>query len=139
MKTRSCKSKGRRLQNYTCSRLRDLFSGTDLYENRDLLNLDIKPAIMGESGIDIKLSGNAWLHFPFDIECKNCERWNVPMFWNQCLINTGTDRKPMLILKRNHSDTLCVVRFSDMLELYGNYLSLSLRGRNTDNIITGQK
>ena len=51
MKTRSAKAKGRRLQN----KIRDLL----LEEFKDLEPDDIRTAIMGETGEDIKLLKNA--------------------------------------------------------------------------------
>ena len=69
MKSRSAKNKGKRLQN----KVRDLLleSFTDLEPD------DVKSAIMGESGEDIKLSRAARRLIPYSFECKNQEKLNI--------------------------------------------------------------
>ena len=62
MKTRSAKAKGRRLQN----KIRDLL----LEEFKELEPDDIRTAIMGETGEDIKLSPAARKKIPYSFECK---------------------------------------------------------------------
>ena len=62
MKTRSAKSKGRRLQNKVKEILLEAF--TELEPD------DIRTAIMGETGEDIKLSPAARREIPFSFECK---------------------------------------------------------------------
>ena len=64
---RSRKAKGRRLQNWVRDSLRGLFL--------TLTDDDVRVAIMGETGSDIKLSKTAKKLFPYDIECKNTEGW----------------------------------------------------------------
>ena len=66
MKASSSKAKGRRLQDFVRDKLRGLF--TKLEDD------DIKAAIMGESGEDIKLSPAARKIIPYSFECKNQER-----------------------------------------------------------------
>ena len=65
---RSRKAKGRRLQNW----VRDVLLSTFPNLKKDE---DVSCAIMGESGIDVKLSRFAQGLFPFSIECKNKETW----------------------------------------------------------------
>ena len=69
MKTRSAKAKGRRLQN----KIRDLL----LEEFKELEPDDIRTAIMGETGEDIKLSPAARRKIPYSFECKNQEKLNI--------------------------------------------------------------
>ena len=57
--TRSRKAKGRRLQNWVRDSLRGLFLA--------LTDDDVKVAIMGERGADVKLSKRAKNVFPYDI------------------------------------------------------------------------
>ena len=66
--TSSRKAKGRRLQN----KVRDL-----ILEKFDLHPDDVRGAIMGESGEDIKLSHSARKLFPFSVECKAQEKLNI--------------------------------------------------------------
>ena len=82
MKTSSAKAKGRRLQDYVVKKLKEK------YLNNSLEDDDVKPAIMGETGTDIKLSPLAKSFIPFDIECKNQEKLNVWSALKQCEANT---------------------------------------------------
>ena len=75
MKTRSAKAKGRRLQN----KIRDLL----LEEFKELEPDDIRTAIMGETGEDIKLSPAARRKIPYSFECKNQEKINIWESLNQ--------------------------------------------------------
>ena len=110
MKTSSKKGKGRRLQNF----VRD-----KLYDNFPSLRIgDIKSAVMGESGEDIKLSPAAKDLINFSFECKNQERLNV---W-ESLIQAETnskDRIPVLVFKRNRSKTYIAFEFEEFLTLIG--------------------
>ena len=69
MRSRSRKNKGKRLQN----KVRDIL----LEAFQDLEQDDIRSAIMGESGEDIKLSPAARKLIPYSIECKNQEKLNI--------------------------------------------------------------
>ena len=108
MNVRSKKNKGVRLQNYVVKRLIEVF-GFD--------ELDVKPAVMGETGVDIHLSKQALQEFPFSIECKNQERWNIPQFFKQAVDNTIPDTYPLLVVKRNRHEPLAVLRFEDFLQV----------------------
>jgi hypothetical protein len=66
---------------------------------------DIKPAIMGEQGSDIKLSPAAALLIPFSIECKNRERVNFRAAWEQIQKNAIREgRIPALVISWNHQN-----------------------------------
>jgi hypothetical protein len=108
MKTSSAKAKGRTLQNIIVSHLRDHFG---------LSEDDIRPAIMGESGVDIKMSSKSKARIPFDIECKNQESLNIWSAFSQAVDNSSPERKPLLVFKRNRSEILCCLRFADLISL----------------------
>ena len=108
MKTRSAKAKGRRLQN----KIRDLL----LEEFKELEPDDIRTAIMGETGEDIKLSPAARRKIPYSFECKNQEKLNIWDSLNQAEENSG-DYDPVLIFKRNRSKTYAVVNIEKFIEL----------------------
>jgi len=114
MKTSSGKAKGRRLQDHVVEKLLEQY-----YEVHDEPNQkdNIKPAIMGESGVDIKLSPHAKQLIPFDIECKNQESINIWKSLEQAETNTGKDRIPLLVFKRNRSKVYAVLEFEKLLEL----------------------
>lgn len=108
MKTSSKKGKGRRLQNFVRDRL--LLSFPTLEPD------DVKAAIMGESGEDIKLSPAARKKIPYSFECKNQERLSIWESLKQAETNCN-DRCPVLIFKRNHSKTYAVIDIDKFMEL----------------------
>ena len=108
MKTRSAKSKGRRLQNQVKELLLEAF--TELEPD------DIRTAIMGETGEDIKLSPAARREIPFSFECKNQEKINIWESLNQAEANSG-DYPPVLIFKRNRSKTYAVLEIDDFIDI----------------------
>ena len=109
MKTSSGKAKGRRLQNKIRDVLLEHFS--DKLEPDD-----VKVAIMGESGEDIKLSPAARRLFPFSVECKNQEKLNIWSSLEQAEENSG-NHSPLVIFKRNRSKTYAVLEFDELLKL----------------------
>ena len=109
MKTRSGKAKGRRLQNKIRDVLLEHFS--DKLEPDD-----IKVAIMGESGEDIKLSPAARKLIPYSFECKNQEKLSIWSSLEQAEENSG-DYPPVLIFKRNRSKTYVVVELEEFMKL----------------------
>jgi len=112
MKTRSAKAKGRRLQNAVYELLVEHF--------KDRLDAeDLRPALMGESGEDIKRSPLAKRLLPFSFECKNQEKLNI---WNaikQAEDNCSDGDTPAVVFKRNHSETYVAVKFDTFLKLLG--------------------
>ena len=108
MKTRSAKSKGRRLQNQIKELLLESF--------KELEPDDVRSAIMGETGEDIKLSPAARRQIPYSFECKNQEKLNIWESLNQAEENSGDD-PPVLIFKRNRSKTYAVLELEDFIDL----------------------
>lgn len=109
MKTASAKAKGRRLQDHVVQTLRSLFGFT-----AD----DCRPALMGETGSDVKLQSEfARSRFPFSIECKNTERLNLWDSLKQCEANAEKGLTPLLIFSRNRSRVYAVVELERLLPL----------------------
>ena len=108
MKTRSAKSKGRRLQNQIKELLLESF--------KELEPDDVRSAIMGEQGEDIKLSPAARRLIPYSFECKNQEALNIWSSLQQAEENSG-DYDPVLIFKRNRSKTYAVINIEKFIEL----------------------
>ena len=108
MKSRSAKNKGKRLQNS----FRDLLLETFKQLEPD----DIRSAIMGESGEDIKLSPAARKLIPYSFECKNQEKLNIWGALEQAEENSG-NHTPLVIFKRNRTKTYAVLEFDKLLEL----------------------
>ena len=109
MKTRSGKAKGRRLQNKVRDVLLEHFS-------EELEPDDIRTAIMGETGEDIKLSPAARKLIPYSFECKNQEKLNIWSSLEQAEENSG-DYPPVLIFKRNRSKTYVTMNIKEFLRL----------------------
>tara|TARA_R100000458_G_scaffold20380_1_gene18132 strand:- start:9194 stop:9544 length:351 start_codon:yes stop_codon:yes gene_type:complete len=108
MKTSSKKSKGRRLQNFVRDNLLDAF--------QSLEEDDIKVAIMGESGEDIKLSPAARKKIPYSFECKNTERLQIWQAIEQAEGNAN-DRVPVVVFKRNRSKTYLTIEFNNFVNM----------------------
>ena len=110
MKTSSKKGKGRRLQNYVRDGLLEAF--------KSLEEDDVKTAIMGESGEDIKLSPAAKRKIRYSFECKNVERLNIWQAIEQSETNCE-DRIPVVVFKRNRSKTYLTIEFNEFVKLIG--------------------
>ena len=108
MRSRSRKNKGKRLQN----KVRDIL----LEAFQDLEQDDIRSAIMGESGEEIKLSPAARKLIPYSIECKNQEKLNIWEALSQAEENSGVST-PVLIFKRNRSKTYAVLPIEEFINL----------------------
>ena len=106
---RSRKAKGRRLQNW----VRDVLLSTFPNLKKDE---DISCAIMGESGIDVKLSRFAQGLFPFSIECKNKETWKgLYDAYDQAISNANLE--PVVVLKMNKRNPLIVLDFKKFVAI----------------------
>ena len=105
---RSRKAKGRRLQNWVRDSLRGLFL--------TLTDDDVRVAIMGETGSDIKLSKTAKKLFPYDIECKNTEGWKKVYDAYDQADGHGEDQ-PLVFLKMNRREPLVVVNAKHFMRL----------------------
>ena len=109
MKASSAKGKGRRLQNYLRDKLYDCFPS--------LRDGDIKGAVMGESGEDIKLSPAAQDLIPYSFECKNQERLNI---WDSLSQAEGnSNERTVVVFKRNRTKTYVAIDLEAFLVLIG--------------------
>ena len=102
MRTKSKKAKGRRLQNWVRDELFKRFS--------KLTDNDVVCAIMGERGIDVKLSNKAKKFIPFAIECKNQEAFkNLYKAYGQSCYNAKGELEPIVFVKMNQQEPLVVL------------------------------
>ncbi len=103
MKSKSCKAKGRRLQQWTCKRISRL-TGLEWGKDEQIASRE-----SGQPGTDVRLTGDAADAFPWSCECKYQERWNMPAFIEQARKNRlpGTDW--LLVLKRNRQDPVVMM------------------------------
>ena len=107
MKPSSAKAKGRALQDWI--RLK-------LIEEYDMFEEDIKTAVMGESGEDIKMARAAREKFPFSIEAKNVEKLNVWQAYDQAKENAGK-YEPIVVMKKNRKKPLVVIDAEAFIKL----------------------
>lgn len=107
MKPSSAKAKGRALQDWMRVKLIEEY---DMYEE------DIKTAVMGESGEDIKMARAAREKFPFSIECKNVEKLNVWEAYEQAKENSGK-YEPIVVMKKNRKKPLVVIDAETFIKL----------------------
>ena len=106
---RSRKSKGAKFQ----KEIRE-----SILEHFDALEPDdVKSAVMGESGMDIKLSPAAQKLFPFAVEAKRTEKISLRQWWKQARANSTDKLKPLVITKQNREETLVVLSLQDFLEM----------------------
>lgn len=110
MKPASAKAKGRRLQNEVAALLRERYG---------LPESDVKPAVMGESGMDIHLSAAARVHAPLALECKNQERLNIWKALEQATEHGAaeSDLTPAVIFTRNRTPVYVALELEDFLAL----------------------
>lgn len=106
--TRSRKSKGAGAQ----KEVRELV----LKYLPDMNEEEIRSAIMGETGNDLKLIGEAAKMFPFATEVKRQETTSIWVWWKQL---TARASKPgLLMFRRNRSKWMLAMELEEFLKLY---------------------
>lgn len=113
MKPASIKTKGRRLQKWVCAQISQLVNlpwGKDEH---------IAPREMGQTGPDVRLSPLAREAFPFSVECKCQERWDVPGFIRQAQANLYPGTSWLLVLKRRGERPVVVMDAEEFFKLLG--------------------
>jgi len=103
MTPQSAKSKGRTLQQWACAKISELIN---LPWGHDC---PIESRGMGQNGVDVRLDDKAIKLFPFSVECKNCERWNVPEWIEQAKTNQKHNTDWLLIAKKNHVQPVVII------------------------------
>lgn len=111
MLTSSCKAKGRRLQGVIREAILKLFPALEPD--------DVKVALMGESGCDIKLSPAARKVFPYSVEAKNQEKLAIWSALKQAEDNTVPGTVPLLVFGRNRTEPYVALKFDDFIKLLG--------------------
>lgn len=105
----SRKSKGRLLQKAVAAQI--LKSFPHLHES------DVQSTSMGAGGVDVKLSKAAQDVFPFAIECKATEKFNIWDAWKQASYN-AKDLNPLVVHRKNHTKALAIVDLEYFVELH---------------------
>ncbi len=100
MQTKSAKAKGRRLQNWVRNQLIQwIFSPSD-----------VTVAIMGETGVDVKIVKHQQYIFPYKIECKSQKDGFSAVYKaiKQCQNHSG-EGEPLVIIKQDGQKPLAVL------------------------------
>lgn len=107
---RSAKSKGRKLQNFVRDVFRDIF--------RDKLEKeDIESRQMGGAGVDVIFTPASQKIIPFDIECKNQQRFNLNEAMKQAVDNAKDGRIPVVVFSKNQDNVYISMKFIDFINL----------------------
>ena len=79
---------------------------------------EIESREMGQSGVDIKLYAKAKEMFPFSVECRNRERWDIPAWIKQIksIQNEGTDW--LLVISKNRYTPVIIMDANAFFDLY---------------------
>ena len=64
---------------------------------------------MSQGGVDIILKGEALEKFPFSVECKRQEVWQIPQWIEQAKKNTTKDTDWLLFIKKSLKDSIVVM------------------------------
>jgi hypothetical protein len=112
MRPQSCKAKGRRLQQYCATALKEAF--TFLQGN------DVRSLSMGAAGDDLILSPAALAVLPYNFEMKNVETLSLWSTLEQVLRryylqDQGVPTYPCVVLKRNHADAVAVLPLGHLI------------------------
>jgi hypothetical protein len=110
MTVKSAKAKGRRLQQLVRDLILDSFPTLEL-------DTDVRSAIMGETGEDIKLSSKARKVFPYSVECKSLKKIAVYNYYDQAASNTPEGCTPLVVLKQDRRKPLALVDLEKFMEL----------------------
>ena len=107
----SAKDKGRRLQQTVCQKVSEL---TGLPWGKDC---PIESRPMGQSGVDVRLDTEARKLFPFSVEAKWQESWDMPGWIRQAQANEMKDTDWLLVVKRSHSLPVCIIDLNTFFKI----------------------
>lgn len=93
--TASAKAKGRSFQQWTCQKISELLG---LPWGKDEL---IASREASQVGTDVRLIGEAKVRFPYSVECKHQESWQIHAWIEQAKSNQQEGTDWLLFAKRN--------------------------------------
>jgi len=103
IKRSSAKAKARIAQNWVAQKISDL---TGLSWGKDQ---PIRPREMGQSGVDVSLDREAQELFPFSVEAKWTEKWQVHEAIKQAMSNQKKDTDWLVILRRSRHPYVAIL------------------------------
>lgn len=105
IKRSSAKGKARNLQKWVCEQVSKL---TGLAWGKDD-DCEIRSRPMGQTGPDVIMSPKVRNLFPYTIECKNQETWNVVSYITQAKDNCYPETSWLVIMSRNGLEPVAVL------------------------------
>ena len=99
----SAKEKGRKFQQWACQQISDLLG---IPWGKDEL---IASREASQTGTDVRLVGEARDRFPFAVECKWQESWDVPAWIRQARENETEGTDWLLLMKKNRFEPVVVM------------------------------
>ncbi|MFA5048716.1 MAG: hypothetical protein WC516_06850 [Patescibacteria group bacterium] len=123
IKPRSCKAKGRSFQQWVCKEIGELL-GIEYKQLDD--QCEIHSREMGLSGNDVVLRGEALKKFPFSVEVKNVEKFNLLQTIRQVVANQSQGTNWIIFHKKNGSVPIVVLEW----EVLKNVMAVSFRNKN---------
>jgi len=111
----SAKGKGRRLQQWACQKISGV-TGCKWGSSGDDKEIESRP--MGQKGTDVRMESHVQALFPFSVECKAQENWNVHAWIKQAVANQikGTDW--LLICKRSRKPPVIIIDAEKFFEIW---------------------
>jgi len=110
----SAKGKGRRLQKWVCKKISEL-TGFEWGSSGDDKPIESRP--MGQSGTDVRMESQVRIAFPFSVECKWQETWNVPAWIEQAKENQVEGTDWLLICRRSRKPPIIVMDAMKFFEI----------------------
>lgn len=110
----SAKAKGRSLQQWACKMISEL-TGFEWGKDKP-----IESRGMGQSGVDVRLEKEVLKKFPFSVECKAQESWNVHEWIDQASKNQMKNTNWLLVCKRSRKEPIIIMdakAFFNLLKL----------------------
>ena len=123
IKISSRKGKGREFQKEICRQISKLL---DIEYNQQDDNCQIKSRTMGLSGVDIILTNEARILFPFSIECKNVEKLNLWESIKQAKSNAIKDEW-LLFCKKNNTNPIIIMDIELFFRIYKQFINNNLK------------
>lgn len=118
IKISSRKSKGRNLQKWICNKISKLI-GIEYNQQNDQCSIHSRE--MGQPGCDIILRGEALKKFPFSVECKSSESFNITKAVQQAIMNQYKDTDWLIFYKRKLFNLpIVIMDYSTFERLYKN-------------------
>lgn len=95
----SAKDKGRRFQQWLCQKISEI-TGFSWGSSGDDYPIESRP--MGQSGPDVRMETAVKRLFPYSVECKWQETWDVPAWVRQAQKNTPEGEDWLLFIRKNN-------------------------------------